>query len=137
MLITNSTFWRVLQIRLRWVSMAALDTPVVPPVYCNTARSSAGLMGTSEGMGSYLIRLSNEYTSGVGLTGARYLKAITRCKDVSWRIFFTRGYNNSKTMIVVAPESFIWYAISRSTYIGFVCTTIAPNLSKAKKAISH
>ena len=26
--------------RLRWVSMTALDTPVVPPVYCRTAISS-------------------------------------------------------------------------------------------------
>ncbi|MNC38080.1 hypothetical protein D3C75_866700 [compost metagenome] len=29
----------MLAIRLRWVSMAPLATPVVPPVYCSTATS--------------------------------------------------------------------------------------------------
>ena len=36
--------------RLRWLSMAPLEIPVVPPVYCKTARS-VGLTGTGASIG--------------------------------------------------------------------------------------
>ena len=36
-----------LAVRLRWLSIAALGVPVVPPVYCRTARSSGASVTTS------------------------------------------------------------------------------------------
>ncbi len=38
-----------LAVRLRCVSMAPLGTPVVPPVYCSTARSSIEMVGAVNG----------------------------------------------------------------------------------------
>ena len=40
--------WRELDTRLRWVSIAPLGTPVVPPVYMRQARS-AGSVATGSG----------------------------------------------------------------------------------------
>src|ERR1039457_5195314 len=37
--VSQSTAWQALVTRLAWVSIAPLDVPVVPPVYCRQAIS--------------------------------------------------------------------------------------------------
>ncbi len=49
--------WTALATRLRWVSWAPLDTPVVPPVYISTAVSS-GVTSTGCGLAGALARRS-------------------------------------------------------------------------------
>lgn len=48
-LVSHARTCRVLHTRLRWVSMAAFGTPVVPPVYWNSATSSGRAAGAGAG----------------------------------------------------------------------------------------
>ena len=49
---SQAVIWATLAMRLPWVNLAALGVPVVPPVYCSTARSpgSGSRRGGPDGM---------------------------------------------------------------------------------------
>jgi len=65
----TSACWICL-LRLAWVSMQPLETPVVPPVYWYMATSSKPIFGRG-GLGLYLAMQSfHLYTSGAGFTSA-------------------------------------------------------------------
>ena len=51
--VSQLRIWVKLATRFRWVSIAPFGTPVVPPVYCSTARSS-GATFTPGGRGDAL-----------------------------------------------------------------------------------
>jgi hypothetical protein len=54
----HDSIWSTFVVRLAWVSMAPLGTPVVPPVYCRSAMSSFGLMTAGSNWPSLSMRLS-------------------------------------------------------------------------------
>ena len=60
--------------RLACVSIAPLDRPVVPPVYCSTAMSCSISISTSSGCPSLLIRSSNRMVVSSSVTAAISLR---------------------------------------------------------------
>src|SRR5215218_10899563 len=114
--------------RLRWVSIAPFDTPVVPPVYCNAATSSAGSISTS-GAGSASVERKSpkELCPGSSPCGSSPKSTtIAVFRFVSGSTVFTRSYTSAWATMVSVPESFRMCSISRSTYMGLIWVTIAP-----------
>ena len=56
--------------RLRWVSIAPFETPVVPPVYWSAARSSSAGRVASGAGGVCLMSRLKKWTPGPGATRA-------------------------------------------------------------------
>ena len=96
---------------LRWVSIAPFDTPVVPPVYWMAARSSAGSTSASGTEEPALSRKRQNSESGSPASPATTMLS----SGVVSRTAVTRGYADSWTMIVRAPELFRMCSSSRST----------------------
>ena len=46
---SSALTWRALAVMFWWVSIAPLGVPVVPPVYCSSARSVSGSTATGAG----------------------------------------------------------------------------------------
>ncbi|MNN87038.1 hypothetical protein D3C81_2045380 [compost metagenome] len=53
----------ILATRLRWVSIAPLATPVVPPVYCNTATSLLSGLASFTGWPAPLLNTSLNFSA--------------------------------------------------------------------------
>ena len=67
---TQAIAWFALARRLRWVSMAALGVPVVPPVYSRTATSSAWGSGAEAVTGACLATSRSQERTVAGRAAA-------------------------------------------------------------------
>ncbi len=133
---------------LRWVSIAPLATPVVPPVYCRNARSSrvtsTGVNGAAWPRASaarnftvppmcqagtiFLTFLITKLTSRRLWPGSRSPTwVVITC---STGVLFTTCCRTlakfSRMTMARAPESFSWCSSSRGVYIGLTLTTVMP-----------
>ena len=144
---------------LRWVRIAALATPVVPPVYCRKAMScgprvtassfnprpepSALLKVTTPGMFQAGICLrtwrSTKFTKAPRGNPNRSPMRVTRTllRPVCGRTFCTTCAKFSTTTIALAPESLSWCSSSRAVYSGLVFTTTMPARSTPNSAIGY
>ena len=132
----------------RWVSIAPFETPVVPPVYCRKAmssaasvtgakdpaapRASAARSGTAPSIRQagtiFFTLLMTRFTSQRFGTGRRSpTSVVTTCStgvlsitDCSVCAKFSR------MTIALAPESFSWCSSSRGVYSGLTLTTVRP-----------
>ncbi len=125
-----------LAIRLRWVSIAPFERPVVPPVYCKTAISSASTPGSTSRAGRPLRHCLKWWMPGplgtlamvggscfLSFRGASRFRGNARYSGIE-RITYSRtpslermpltfwSYRKSATTAISASESFHWCSIS-------------------------
>ena len=145
--------------RLRWVSIAPFDTPVVPPVYCRNAMSS-----WPSGTGT---RFSNLPLPSASTKPTAPGSEYSGTCFFTWRStkFASRPFGNpsrspmpvtitvstpvspitccsvcakfSKITMAFAPESFSWCSSSRGVYSGLVFTTVRPARNAAVIATGY
>ena len=142
----HASFCSRLPTMLRWVSVAPLDTPVVPPVYCRKATSdafsstgvsfmpapcdSASLKRTalgSEKAGTifFTLRTTKLTITPFSPPSISPMLATTMC------LTLVRGSTCSRVVakfsrmrMASAPESFSWCSSSRGVYRGLTLTTV-------------
>ncbi len=140
--------WVTLAARLRWVSMAALATPVVPPVYCRQARSSWVSATSSKGASrparsawprrrapgidqAGTMRLTRRTTKSTrrplsGLSSSPIEVTSTFSTGVLGNAFCSVAAKLSATTMARAPASASWCSSSWAVYSGLQLTTTQP-----------
>ena len=140
--------------KLKCVSMTPFDTPVVPPVYCNSARSSFALTGVccTPPLAVRITSFQNR-TGSLRGTGAMtdlpffvigpstalmplnasntFVTITSRSFGSSFLICLIFGYIWSITTRTSTPASFSWCSSSRSVYRGLFSTMMPPRRSAA------
>ena len=142
---THASICSTFATRLRCVSVAPFDTPVVPPVYCRNATScgptstgaslprapasSASLKRTwpgSEYAGIIFLTLRSAKLTiaPFGKPSRSPIEATTTClTDVFAITCCSVAAKFSRITIASAPESFSWCSSSRGVYSGLTLTT--------------
>ena len=75
--VSHTRFMYALLTRLAWVSIAPLEMPAVPPVYCSTARSFSGSTGSWRARAGAFSSVRNS-TTGASLGSAAVSSARAR-----------------------------------------------------------
>ncbi len=144
---------------LRWESCAPFAMPVVPPVYCRTAKSSGSIDGLDRVSRAPFFKADLKLTAfGMWKEGTNLLMYFTttstkspftvpsispicvtimcfagRCGRIVWRWLAKLD----KISTAVTPASLNWCSISRGVYSGFVLTTIRPAFNAPMKATGN
>ena len=131
-------------VRLAWVSMAARGIPVVPPVYCSTARSpgSAGGHAPEGGPADRAAKVVARASSGNRAVGGPAPNAASSpttrwSSSPSASRAAACGSMAARSVVIIAraPLSASLRARARGGSSGLRCTTRAPARSTAKKLI--
>ncbi len=153
------TICNVFAIRLRCVSTAPFETPVVPPVYCRKATScgasstgrrvsaapalNASLKCTApgsvqSGTRRFTYRMTRLTMGPFGKPSWSPMPVTTTLRTgVRSMTCCSTAQAMSQTTMVVAPESLSWCSSSRAVYMGFTLTTIRPARIAPKIAIGY
>ncbi len=127
-------------VRLRWLSIAPLGRPVVPPVYCTTQTSSgetSGQRGGGAASGSGRMRASHATGSGATGEGPHAASSPTSRRSTAPCSSSPSAAGSRPGRLVVmsvrAPLSCSLNASSRGASSVLRCTTRAPVRATAKK----